>query len=229
MDIPIIRMRVKSQGQDVTAVAWNVQGTVIIYDSRVEYIWSDNVSEMLHEMYKLVCCRYSSLFIYWEEDLEKNLPVLYGYYIPVYTIIYNLWVANPSRSRRQWYDWQTAMILWDGMRFEGGFEGGFLEPVGNLSLSIISICQWYDWEATYQQNTRAEQVRRHRGRNDWVFELCRTVKGKREGTVGAGTKDDRVWGVRRQIVGKGGGGKSGSLHAWHSCKFAGISRGLIVY
>ena len=33
------------------------------------------------------------------------------------------------------------------------------------------------------------------------------MKGKREGTVGAGTKDDRVWGVRRRIVGKGGGGK----------------------
>ena len=39
MDIPIIRMKVKSQGQD-----WgdDDKGMVIIYDSRVEDIWVDD-------------------------------------------------------------------------------------------------------------------------------------------------------------------------------------------
>ena len=39
MDVPIIRMRVKSQGQD-----WgdDDKGMVIIYNSRVEDIWGDD-------------------------------------------------------------------------------------------------------------------------------------------------------------------------------------------
>ena len=44
MDIPIIRMRVKSQGQD-----WgdDDKGMVIIYDSRVEDIWVDDDKGMV--------------------------------------------------------------------------------------------------------------------------------------------------------------------------------------
>ena len=151
------------------------------------YIWGDDVSEMLHEMYRLVCCRCSSLFIYCEEDLEKNLPVLYNYYIPVYTIIYNSRVECLNPSRRQWYDWQTATIL---RFFETGWDLKVELRVEFLNLSGTCHRQWFQFvndminlrlgpkHANKQEgrNTRAEQARRQEQHE----------QNKREGT-GAGT------------------------------------------